>query len=301
MTKKITDPRAPFRIAAPHRFALAALLFCAVPTVSNAQSKELVEQMMRSGVTQDALRGQVGQTSRARDPQVMMIQTLLNRNGFNAGRPDGVSGPGTRAAILAFQRSIGHAPTGTLTAEELAVLRGGAAPAPSQPDTDRQLDIREVQSLLAALGYDPGPIDGAWGQRSQTALDELRASQGLGLKGRPSAEDVTEMKRLQAALAPSREAPGDPPMAAGETGAHVSVLALSAVDRGSTFHVTWAGSIDTAAVAIVSVGADVAEDQVVAGAAPIAVIAPMRPGVYDLAVVDDASGHILGRRTLEVR
>jgi localization factor PodJL len=43
------------------------------------------------------------------------IQAILNKNGFDAGTPDGVMGAKTVAAIKAFQTSIGEQPTGQVT------------------------------------------------------------------------------------------------------------------------------------------------------------------------------------------
>jgi peptidoglycan hydrolase-like protein with peptidoglycan-binding domain len=41
------------------------------------------------------------------------------------------------------------------------------------------LSVREVQQLLTDLGYDPGPVDGAWGAKTLAALNALRAAHGL--------------------------------------------------------------------------------------------------------------------------
>jgi localization factor PodJL len=43
------------------------------------------------------------------------IQAILNKNGFDAGAPDGVMGAKTVSAIKAFQTSIGEQPTGQVT------------------------------------------------------------------------------------------------------------------------------------------------------------------------------------------
>ena len=43
------------------------------------------------------------------------IQAILNKNGFDAGTPDGVMGAKTVSAIKAFQTSIGQEPTGQVT------------------------------------------------------------------------------------------------------------------------------------------------------------------------------------------
>ncbi|HHW48404.1 MAG TPA: LysM peptidoglycan-binding domain-containing protein [Clostridiaceae bacterium] len=45
-------------------------------------------------------------------PNVKLIQSLLNRIGYNAGQVDGIFGPRTQAAVMAFQRSFGLTPDG---------------------------------------------------------------------------------------------------------------------------------------------------------------------------------------------
>ena len=42
---------------------------------------------------------------------------------------------------------------------------------------------RELQTLLAAKGFDPGPIDGKWGTRTSTALNRAAAAAGLAADG----------------------------------------------------------------------------------------------------------------------
>ena len=54
------------------------------------------------------------------------VQEALNRRGFNAGSVDGVVGPRTRAAISAFQTSLGAPVTGTLTPEQEQTLLSGS-------------------------------------------------------------------------------------------------------------------------------------------------------------------------------
>ena len=43
---------------------------------------------------------------------VQNIQLILNKNGYEAGNPDGVMGGKTKAAIAAFQKDNGMKPTG---------------------------------------------------------------------------------------------------------------------------------------------------------------------------------------------
>ncbi len=46
---------------------------------------------------------------------VRNIQAILDNNGFDAGKPDGIMGAKTRSAIRAFQKSVGDEPTGEIT------------------------------------------------------------------------------------------------------------------------------------------------------------------------------------------
>src|SRR3546814_12257681 len=46
---------------------------------------------------------------------VQNIQAILNKNGFDAGLPDGKLGRKTISAIKAFQTSLGQEPTGKLS------------------------------------------------------------------------------------------------------------------------------------------------------------------------------------------
>ena len=51
-------------------------------------------------------------------------------------------------------------------------------------------EIREVQSLLATLGYDPGPIDGKPGRQTTAAIRRFQSRYGLAANGRISPELV---------------------------------------------------------------------------------------------------------------
>ena len=55
---------------------------------------------------------------------VKEIQTRLNQRGFKAGKPDGIVGKGSRAAIRAFQSSKKIPADGHVTVELLELLRG---------------------------------------------------------------------------------------------------------------------------------------------------------------------------------
>ena len=50
------------------------------------------------------------------------------------------------------------------------------------PSSRRQL-IHEIQMYLTALGYEPGPIDGLYGRRTQGAIEAFERDMGMTLTG----------------------------------------------------------------------------------------------------------------------
>jgi hypothetical protein len=46
--------------------------------------------------------------------------------------------------------------------------------------------VVDVQRMLARLGYDPGPIDGLWGERTSAAIRDYQRDHGLPVDGKPT-------------------------------------------------------------------------------------------------------------------
>ena len=68
--------------------------------------------------------------------QVLALQVALNERGFDAGTPDGVLGPATRAGVRRYQQSQGLPADGYATAELLARLQANGlsvVPVPNAP------------------------------------------------------------------------------------------------------------------------------------------------------------------------
>jgi hypothetical protein len=66
----------------------------------------------------------------------------------------------------------------------------GQPEAPNQPSTRPTLrrgsngsDVRFLQQKLKGLGYDPGPIDGDFGPRTEGAVKDFQAARGLSADG----------------------------------------------------------------------------------------------------------------------
>ena len=100
------------------------------------------------------------------------LQAALAVLDYRPGPADGKAGPRTAAAIEAFQRD-----------HKLPVT--GKPSARLNDEIDRVL-TRAVQQRLAALGYDPGPVDGKTGPRTEAAIRAFSKQWNL-----PSAGDIS--------------------------------------------------------------------------------------------------------------
>ena len=67
--------------------------------------------------------------------------------------------------------------------------------------------VSEIQSRLTSLGYNPGPVDGAFGGKTRTAITQFQRGQGLRATGEPTPS-------VMAALRAAAPAPGYPTAAA---------------------------------------------------------------------------------------
>ncbi|QRO01088.1 peptidoglycan-binding protein [Archangium violaceum] len=88
----------------------------------------------------------------SRGPAVSELQTLLKSKGFNPGAADGVFGPKTKAAVLAFQRSQGIAADGIVGPQTWGRLKGASGPAPTPSPGGRGTADAFVKKALAQDG-----------------------------------------------------------------------------------------------------------------------------------------------------
>lgn len=119
-----------------------------------------------------------------RGEDVKRLQELLADAGFDAGPADGIFGPKTHGAVIAFQRAnslrtdgeVGTATRGALgwvTSPPTAIVRQGS----------RGHEVRLVQDRLAAAGFDPGGSDGIFGPRTLLAVIAFQEEMGLRVDG----------------------------------------------------------------------------------------------------------------------
>jgi peptidoglycan hydrolase-like protein with peptidoglycan-binding domain len=136
------------------------------------------------------------------DPEtIRAIQRELKLRGYGPVAGDGIIGLTTRAAIMAFEHDHAMALSGEANDRLLKrILLGvreaagtdGAGAGKVRSGYAEQV-IRSVQQWLAALGYQPGRIDGRPGDETVKAIRDFEVDNGLVPRGRVSAELVTRL------------------------------------------------------------------------------------------------------------
>lgn len=126
---------------------------------------------------------------------IRAVQRELQLLGYGPLQVDGVPGLLTRAAIMAFEHDNRMALTGEATETLLKrLLLGQSAEKVNASDTGKvrseqaEIVLRTVQQSLAALGYQPGKVDGRVGEETGRAIREFEMDHGLDPTGRVSAE-----------------------------------------------------------------------------------------------------------------
>jgi peptidoglycan hydrolase-like protein with peptidoglycan-binding domain len=141
--------------------------------------------------------------------EIRLIQVRLKEAGFDVGPIDGFMGSRTRSALVRFQSGCiivkdlpPYLNSEPQTAQRLSspaaadekqprpVLTKSSPAAASIKDeagkvnattgkTPSREEIRLLQTQLKAAGFDPGPFDGLLGPKTQSALQQYRAFQGV--------------------------------------------------------------------------------------------------------------------------
>lgn len=136
--------------------------------------------------------------------EVIALQNKLNSLGFQTGRNDGVYDTGTRAAVIAYQRSVGLTADGIAGPQTLGKLSGSTAvppaatpapgatetPVPGRPNLQGRLELGSkgsevilLQSRLLSLGYAPGRTDGSFDAQTRSAVLSFQSRNGLQTDG----------------------------------------------------------------------------------------------------------------------
>jgi peptidoglycan L-alanyl-D-glutamate endopeptidase CwlK len=120
--------------------------------------------------------------------EVVELQKKLQALGFNPGPIDGIFGPATEAAVIAFQSSEDLLVDGivgprTLSALDLAAEEEAITELPWLQVGSTGPMVEELQKKLESLGFSPGPIDGIFGEQTEAAVLDFQESRDLETDG----------------------------------------------------------------------------------------------------------------------
>jgi peptidoglycan hydrolase-like protein with peptidoglycan-binding domain len=142
---------------------------------------------------------------------VTAIQRELAARGYSRGPADGILGDETRRAIAAFEKEQGLPITGAPSDDLLRrILLGeavtpaastgsvasSAPPAKPAPPASDEATVKQVQEILADLGYAPGPVDGTMGDETERAVSAFQRDRKIAQNGRITPELLREIKRV---------------------------------------------------------------------------------------------------------
>jgi len=145
---------------------------------------------------------------------VTAIQRELAARGYDSGPADGKLRDDTRKAIGSFEKDHGLPVTGAPSDELLRHIllgevvapgasTGSVASTPSSvlrakpsPMAKGDQTVKQVQQILADLGYAPGPVDGEIGSETERALSAFQRDRKIAPTGSITPDLLREIKRV---------------------------------------------------------------------------------------------------------
>jgi peptidoglycan hydrolase-like protein with peptidoglycan-binding domain len=126
------------------------------------------------------------------------LQVALQANGLYSGHIDGISGPGTRAGVRAFQARHRLTVDGVVGPRTLRSLgRRGRPRFGSRVMHAGQhgWDVAALQFLLTRRGFSPGAIDGGFGGNTASGVRRFQSASGLGADGLAGSATIRALRR----------------------------------------------------------------------------------------------------------
>ncbi|MGB3613648.1 MAG: peptidoglycan-binding protein [Elainellaceae cyanobacterium] len=117
---------------------------------------------------------------------VTELQRRLTQLGFYDGPITGFFGELTESAVIRFQQSQGLLGDGVVGASTADALRSGTANTSSTGPLqlgDEGPRVSQLQQRLVDWGVYSGPVDGAFGERTEAAVMRFQTSRGLAVDG----------------------------------------------------------------------------------------------------------------------
>ena len=154
---------------------------------------------------------------------VTAVQRELAARGYASGPVNGKLSDELRKAIAAFEKDHGLPVSGAPSDELLRRILLGEAVAPAastgsvagvaavpqvkpSSTTSDASTVKQVQQILADLGYAPGAVDGTMGDETQRAVSAFQRDRKIAQNGRITPELLREIQRVT-----GRDLSGGPP------------------------------------------------------------------------------------------
>lgn len=167
------------------------------PYVASLGKKRL-EDKIRDVLNDDSASAHAGEARTT----VRAVQERLSELGYFPGDVDGIAGPTTRAAVMAFEFDKGFVQTGLPDSAILQVLRGKSTT--PRRGIQAQVLMKNGQELILALqkalnklGYDTGTPDGIMGPLTAKRIRAFERDHKLDVTGRVSGRLVAAIHKAQ--------------------------------------------------------------------------------------------------------
>lgn len=118
--------------------------------------------------------------------EVSSIQRKLKKMGYLDGSADGIYGGDTASAVKAFQDDEGLSATGMVDGDTLARITSEYAAQSGETvlsPGDSGKKVIRLQNKLLLHGYNPGSVDGVYGEDTAEAVCRLQAEENLARTG----------------------------------------------------------------------------------------------------------------------
>ena len=193
--------------------ALAAGTGPAQPTTSAAtQASGAPARAAGARLGHSALALGSGYSSASGSPLVRVLQRDLRVGGYPPGAIDGLFGPRTRHAVVAFQVAHGLQVDGVVGRRTWAAL---SQPVPilgpgAGDQTVGESVVRSLQRRLTSAGDSPGPIDGRYGVLTEGAVRRFQRQHGLPGTGIAGPRTLALLARPEPSVRRSNPLPQKP-------------------------------------------------------------------------------------------
>lgn len=196
------------------------------------------------------------------DSDTAALQVALRAAGTYLGTVDGLPGPNTEEALVAFQERAGLVPdgiVGPLTRRALGDLGKPELGSRSLSIGDRGWDVAELQFRLAWHGFPSGRFDGMFGRRLEAAIRRFQRHAGLPSIGVAGPRTMSALRQPRPASPLDLDAPISAPLGDGfgprgdafHAGLDFTAADGTPVASARAGRVTWAGPLGSFGNAVV--------------------------------------------------